>query len=312
MQTLKLTDPVPTYKLPIGFSRVNGREPTVQDVVNWREREKPNVVQEVSYLTLGGFIASAVGGLLAFLQGKNSNGGAFSGFLALVGLATTGVGYYLSRAIYNVSGNKKNTEPLPNPNTSIQNLIEDLRNKNFKADHRVKIIKDISTLPNKKEAKDALIECLNDDSKQVREAAVNVLSEVIDAQSLAKLIKPLRENLASSGDEHVEKKKDVIKLLTKCLKDIKEDEAQKVRLEAIDALVQLKETSTLKLFFELLQNPNENKEVKTKLFHAIGELADKDTKIGHKSIKTVLKELEENEKDDDISKLINDLIKKLK
>ena len=290
--------------MPLGFTKPNGREATVRDLLEWKEKEKPNAIQQTSYLTLGGFVASAVGGILAFLGGKNNSGGLFGGFLGLVGLAATAIGYYFSQGIYSVTKSLENKSQKP-----IQELITELRNKDFKAEHRVKVIKDINTYTNKKDAKDVLIECLNDPSKQVREAAIDVLHDIVSVTDLANLIRPLNnQTTAGANTEHEEKKKDVVKLLTKCLKDIKDKDAHKVRLEAIDALVKLKEDSALKLFFELLNNPNENKEVKTKLLEALGSLATKDTKIGKKLIQTCLKELHDAEQDNDLKSSVNSLL----
>lgn len=85
-------DVVSLPHIPIGLIRPKGRETTFADVAKFLSKN-PGPFQKVTYLTLGGFIAAICGGVTALVSKAGST---FGGFLALVGLATVGIGYHFS------------------------------------------------------------------------------------------------------------------------------------------------------------------------------------------------------------------------
>lgn len=79
---------------PIGFRIPDGKKATVEEIKKWKEKEKPNFIQEQSYLIIGGVIATILGAIIGFLGFKKDNKLMkwFGGILTLVGVGSGGTG----------------------------------------------------------------------------------------------------------------------------------------------------------------------------------------------------------------------------
>lgn len=85
-------DQVRPWNLPIGFcTPAKDKKPTNQDVIDWN-KQNPNGFQRLTYLTLGGIVATLFGALTSVGR-ESKSGSLFGAVLALLGIVGTVTGF---------------------------------------------------------------------------------------------------------------------------------------------------------------------------------------------------------------------------
>lgn len=98
-------DEVRPWNLPIAFLVPKGRKPTLGDIIDWN-KQNPNPIQKLTYLTLGGIIATIFGTAVS-IRRENLLGA----IIAILGIGTTVSGIICAPDTNEESKSEEETKP---------------------------------------------------------------------------------------------------------------------------------------------------------------------------------------------------------
>ena len=226
---------------PIGFKPQEGKEVTGADIIDWLKKESRGTIQCLPHFAVWtgiGTIASAILGFIGIKQDSKLCKW-IGGILGLVGIAASGFGVYLARAISQIPEKEKKAkeeqeEKLKNVYQGLSGNVE-ISEENTKT--RIQILNDESLKSGVRE--EALGYLLSSKHKDERpfNAVINFINDVKQNLSLRQAA---MQSLSGSNELQREKKEEI---LLERLKDI--NEKQDTRRTALNLLRDIGDKDTI-------------------------------------------------------------------
>ena len=140
---------------PVGYRNTNGKSPTVEEVENWVQKEKPGAIKQQPNLTFIGFGLGIVGVGLGILGLKKDNGSLkwLGGLLSLLGISGGGTGIMWSKLVNEMRKVFSSLNDSSSSNSKANDPLRDIEGKNDeeKEKNAIRMLNDTITHNTQKE-----------------------------------------------------------------------------------------------------------------------------------------------------------------